>query len=151
MAKKEDLFDLIQKDHEKVRQVMKKIQKSRPGMSRESDLDRLKVELLPHMMLEEQMFYPIMIDESEQRELGFEAIEEHRVARNVLDDLEELEPSDEKWSARFKVFMELVEHHIEEEESDVFEAAREIIDSDRAMELGKQFQSQKRKILKSAA
>ncbi|MGE5293849.1 MAG: hemerythrin domain-containing protein, partial [Solirubrobacterales bacterium] len=78
------------------------------------------------------------------KEIAFEAIEEHRAAKMVLSDLHEAAVDDPRWAARCKVLKELVEHHIEEEESDVFEAARQVFDEERASMAAKRFKELKK-------
>jgi hemerythrin-like domain-containing protein len=139
-----DLFAMLKKDHDEVKKVLGALVGStgRATKSRQSGFQKLQELLIPHMVAEEEMFYPIIIQES-QAEKGYQAMEEHRAARAVLSDLKELDFGDDKWHARCQVLAELLEHHIEEEESDIFEAARDVIDDERSQKLAKQFQAKK--------
>lgn len=107
-------------------------------------MQSLTENLQPHMYAEEQYFYQILLDETDEKETAFEAIEEHRAAKMVLADLHEAALDDPRWAARCKVLKELVEHHIEEEESEVFKLARKVIDEDRAASVAKRFKEMKK-------
>jgi hemerythrin superfamily protein len=141
-----DIFDVITSDHEKVTKILEQMEQTtaRAGKRRETLLENLSTNLLPHMYAEEQYFYQILLDESSDQEVAFEALEEHRAAKAVLTDLEEASSDDPRWLARCKVLKELIEHHIEEEESTVFDLARSIMDEDRAVEAGKRFKELKK-------
>ncbi len=141
-----DIFDVLSTDHEKVRKILEQMEQSstRAGKRREALLDHLSENLLPHMYAEEQYFYQILLDETSDKEIVYQALEEHRAAKAVLMDLEDAPSDDPRWLARCKVLKELVEHHIEEEESTVFDLARDIMDQDRAAEVAKRFKALKK-------
>jgi hypothetical protein len=69
------------------------------------------------MYAEEQYFYQILLDETSEQEDLYSALEEHRAAKMVLSDLTEAAEDDPRWMARLKVLKEMIEHHVEEEES----------------------------------
>jgi hemerythrin superfamily protein len=141
-----DIFDVITTDHEKVKKILDQMQHTTPrgGKRREQLLHSLSESLLPHMYAEEQYFYQILLDETDEKELSFEAIEEHRAAKMVFADLQEAAPDDPRWAARCKVLKELIEHHIEEEESEVFEVAREVFEGERVASAAKRFKEMKK-------
>ncbi len=141
-----DIFDVLTADHEKVMKILEQIEQTsaRAGKRRETLLENLSANLLPHLYAEEHYFYQILLDESGNKEAVYEALEEHRAASMVLSDLSEAAVDDPRWAARAKVLKELVEHHIEEEESTVFDLAREIMDEDRATEAAKEFKALKK-------
>jgi hemerythrin-like domain-containing protein len=144
-----DVFDVITSDHEKVKKLFAQLEETteKTTKGRQELLEKLEGELLPHMHAEEQYFYQILLDESEESEEKkhiYEAIEEHRAARHVLADIHELSFEDPRWAARVQVLQELVEHHIEEEESEVFEIAHDVIDESRAQTAATRFQELKK-------
>ncbi len=141
-----DIFDVITSDHEKVKKILEQMQHttSKAGKRREQLLQSLTENLQPHMYAEEQYFYQVLLDETDDKETAFEAIEEHRAAKMVLSDLHEAAVDDPRWAARCKVLKELVEHHIEEEESEVFEVARKVFDEERASAAAKRFKEMKK-------
>ncbi len=141
-----DIFDVLTSDHEKVKKILEQMEQTstRAAKRRETLLDHLNENLLPHMYAEEQFFYQILLDESPDKEVAYEALEEHRAAKAVLMDLEDASSDDPRWSARLKVLKELVEHHIEEEETTVFDLARNLMDEDRATDVGRRFKELKK-------
>ena len=86
-----DIFDVITADHEKVKKILEQMQHttSKAGKRREQLLQSLTENLQPHMYAEEQYFYQVLLDETDEKETAFEAIEEHRAAKMVLADLHE--------------------------------------------------------------
>lgn len=141
-----DIFELLTSEHDKVKKILEQMTQTsaRAGKRRETLLDNLNMNLLPHMYAEEQYFYQILLDETSDQEIPYEAMEEHRAAKAVLMDLEDAPSDDPRWLARCKVLKELVEHHIEEEETTVFDAARSILDEERAAEVAKRFKEIKK-------
>jgi hemerythrin-like domain-containing protein len=141
-----DIFDVLTSDHEKVTKILEQMEQTSPraAKKRETLLDHLNENLLPHMYAEEQFFYQILLDESSDKEVAYEALEEHRAAKAVLMDLEEAPADDPRWSARLKVLKELIEHHIEEEETTVFDLARSLMDEERATDVGRRFKELKK-------
>lgn len=141
-----DIFDVISSDHEKVKKILEQMEQttSRAAKKRETLLEHLNKDLLPHMYAEEQFFYQILLDESSDKEVAYEALEEHRAAKAVLMDLEEAPADDPRWSARLKVLKELIEHHIEEEETTVFDVARSLMDEERATDAAHHFRELKK-------
>lgn len=147
-----DIFSEIKNDHRQVIDTLEKMLDTSSGSekTRPQLVSKLKGELLPHMEAEESVFYPLLIDEGDP-ELAMEAIEEHRAAKHVLSELESLSPVDAFWHARFAVLTELIDHHIDEEESDVFENASEFLDKTTSEQLGRQFVQSKQEYMKRAA
>jgi hemerythrin-like domain-containing protein len=141
-----DIFDVLTSDHEKVKKILEQMEQTSPRAAkrRETLLDHLNENLLPHMYAEEQFFYQILLDESSDKEVPYEALEEHRAAKAVLADLEQAPADDPRWLARAKVLKELVEHHIEEEETTVFDVARSLMDEDRATDIAHRFKELKK-------
>ena len=141
-----DIFDVLTSDHEKVGKILEQMEQTsaRAAKRRETLLENLTANLLPHMYAEEQYFYQILLDEGSDKEVAYSALEEHRAAKAVLTDLEEAPSDDPRWSARLKVLKELIEHHIEEEESTVFDVARSLMDEDRAVEVARRFKELKK-------
>jgi len=82
-------------------------------------------ELDIHTRIEEEIFYPEIKDASEQvKEIVAEGLQEHHVVDQLIEEMKALDPSDESWPAKLTVMMENVEHHAEEEESEMFPKVR---------------------------
>jgi iron-sulfur cluster repair protein YtfE (RIC family) len=138
-------FELLKKDHEKVSGILEKLDKTTENgvKTREELFKQLKTELDIHSQIEEQMLYPVLKEAKETEEITLEAIEEHNVVKQLLAELEELPKDDETWGAKLTVLKENVEHHVEEEEGEMFKDARKVLSSEQLEELGTQMQEAK--------
>ena len=87
----------------------------------------------------------------ETHDITLEAFEEHRLVKQLLGELEKMDKGDEQWTARFTVLKENIEHHVEEEETDMFPKAKKVLGDEKAEELGTRMEAAKNKELKAAA
>jgi hypothetical protein len=110
--------DLLKEDHTKVKDLFKKFEKAKEESEKEEIADEVDLELRVHSMIEEEILYPAMRDVDS--EIIAEAFEEHGVVEQLLNELATMELGDEQFDAKFKVMQENVEHHIEEEEGELF-------------------------------
>jgi hypothetical protein len=146
--KDQTIYDILHKEHETVQGILDKIDETDGGAARSKLLEQLKANLLPHMHAEEQVFYkPLRGGEDETRETALDATEEHRAARHVLQELERLSPDGELWKARFHVLKESIEHHVEEEEGEVFKTSKSEFSTEEAVEIGRQFLASKEEFI----
>jgi hemerythrin-like domain-containing protein len=145
-----EFISTLEKDHEEVQEILKKLQEtSKTAVKSKEDLFmKLKQELVPHMKGEEKHFYPLLMKKKEGKELGMEAIEEHHVAEMMLKELDSLPKDAENWNAKVKVFSEIVQHHIEEEEEEVFEKAEDLLNDDELNKIMSSFTKEKENIRK---
>ncbi|WP_312537780.1 hemerythrin domain-containing protein [Stutzerimonas nitrititolerans] len=136
-------IDMLIEDHERVKDLLMRLTESteRAVKTRTELLQKLEMEVTIHTELEEQILYPAYKEAGGKEELKMyhEAKEEHRAVDSlVLPDLKATDPSTVQFSGRVKVCKELLEHHIEEEESEMFPQARELFDEARLEEMGEQ-------------
>ncbi len=136
-------IDLLIEDHERVKDILTRLTESteRAVKTRADLLQKLEMEVTIHTQLEEQILYPAYKEAGDKEELKmyYEAKEEHRAVDSlVLPDLKVTDPGSVEFSGRAKVCKELLEHHIEEEESEMFPQARELFDAARLEEMGEQ-------------
>ena len=111
--------------------------------TREELFTQLKAELDLHASIEEEIFYPALEETEETRDIALEAYEEHRLVKQLLTELA-AEPKDtEEWTAKFTVLKENIEHHVEEEEGEMFKKARQALSKQEIEELGVQLQEAK--------
>ncbi len=137
-----DAFELLKEDHRKVSALFKEIESAADHAI--SDLfAQLKSELDLHANLEETIFYPALENSDQAREITLEAYEEHKVVKDLLAELDAALPPDEQWSAKLTVLKENVEHHVEEEEGELFKKARQALSDEEIEELGDQLDSAK--------
>lgn len=147
-------IDLLKADHEKVKGILSQLSEStdRALKKRVDLLDKLEMEITIHTQLEEQILYPAFKEAGgkEQDEMYYEAKEEHRTVDSlVLPDLKATDPSTPEFAGRVKVVKELLEHHIEEEETEMFPQAKKLLGKAKLEELGEQMQAMKASLKKS--
>lgn len=150
-------IELLKADHEKVRGLFEQLTNttSRAEKTRVQLLEKIRLELDVHTQIEEEIFYPAFREaakESDDKEMIFEALEEHRAAGElVLPDLLETEVASERFGGRAKVLMDLVEHHAEEEEKEMFKRARQLLDKEQLAQLGAEMAARKQELLQMGA
>jgi hypothetical protein len=135
-----DPFELLKKDHKKVSQLLNQLEKTdEQDSSRRDELfKQIKSELELHTQIEETIFYPALKQEEETKDITLEAYEEHKEVKTLLEDMSSLDSDDETWGAKCKLLKENVEHHVEEEEGEMFKKARKALDKDELEQLGDQ-------------
>ena len=145
-------FELLKKDHQTVSGIFKQLEETteRAVKTREELFGKLKQELDIHARIEETIFYPAIKEAEETHEITLEAIQEHNVVKQLLSELEQMSVDDENWTAKLKVLKENVEHHVEEEEGEMFRDARKVLSAEQVEELGARLESAKQE-QKSAA
>ncbi len=151
-AKKEStFFDLLKQDHDKVRDLFEQIEEDEDGENREELFAGLQSEIQEHLQLEEKFFYPVLEQSEAAREKALESYEEHNVAKTVLGDLVGLDKEDERWDAKLKVLQEIVSHHLQEEEKNIFKLAKKVLEPDQIKQITGQIRQQKSETEKKAA
>ena len=134
-----NIYAVLKSDHQFVRQLLETIEKTRGETARRSKLFRqLYHSLSLHSEAEEAVFYTPLRDHPKAHDLVLEGFEEHAVVRTLLVELRGLAVEDETWLPKFKVLKENVEHHMKEEEGQVFEKARQIFSQTEAEQMGEQ-------------
>lgn len=138
-------FALLKSDHEKVAGILDSIEGTteRALKTREELFTRLKQELDLHAQIEEEILYPALEEVEGTRELALEAYEEHRLVKQLLEELEAAPKDDEQWTAKFTVLKENIEHHVEEEEGEMFKKARRAMSEEEIEMLGERLQQAK--------
>jgi hemerythrin-like domain-containing protein len=144
-----DVFTLLKADHEKVSGIFAKLEETteRASKTREELFAQLKQELDVHAHIEETIFYPAIKQEAETREVTLEGFEEHHVIKTLLKELEGQSVETEQWTAKLKVLKENVEHHVEEEEGEMFKGAREVLSREQIEDLGARMEAEKKRQL----
>jgi hemerythrin-like domain-containing protein len=141
-----DAIALLKADHDKVKKLLTELDSTteRGVKTREELFARIKGELTVHETIEEEIFYPALKEHPKAKDLVLEAYEEHHVVDQVMAELEGLDVSDETWGAKATVMKENVEHHIDEEEQEMFAQARKVFDKSELEDLGARMEERKR-------
>lgn len=146
-------IELLKKDHRTVKSLFESFEKAKEkdeGTSKAELFASIKEELDVHARVEEEIFYPAFdgaAKEEDDKELVLEAGEEHKQVKTLLAELEELGPDDDTFDAKMKVLKDNVEHHVEEEEGEMFPHAQKQLGSERLEELGQQIAARKEQLL----
>lgn len=143
-----DAIALLKKDHETVRTLLGQLENA-TGARRQKLLTQIEKELKVHTTIEEEIFYPAYHQaarKKEDKKLFYEAVQEHHVVDMVMPEMNDGN-SPEELKARAKVLKDLVEHHAEEEETEMFPRARKVMDRDELRSLGEMLQRRKEDLM----
>jgi hemerythrin-like domain-containing protein len=143
-----DAIGLLKDDHEKMKSLLKELEEAAEQGSpkREQLFATVKEELTVHEAIEEEIFYPALKEHPKAKDLVLEAYEEHGVVDLVMAEIEGLSFDDERWSAKFTVMKENIEHHIEEEEKEMFKQARDVFEEAELEDLGARMTARKEEL-----
>ena len=132
--------DLLKKQHRQVEKLFKQCENAKQPRQRRELMDQIVQMLKMHTKIEEEIFYPAVreLGTSKAEEMIDEAFEEHHVVDLVLAELPKVDPEDERFEAKITVLSELVEHHVEEEEGEMFPMAETKLGAERIKQLGQQ-------------
>ena len=140
-----DALRLLTDDHDKMRKLLDELETTteRGVKTREELFSKIKGELTIHEIIEEEIFYPALKEHPKAKDIVLEGYEEHHVVDTVMAELEDLPVDDESWGAKAKVMKENVEHHMEEEEGEMFKQARTVFDRRELEMLGERMAARK--------
>jgi iron-sulfur cluster repair protein YtfE (RIC family) len=147
-----DAIKLLKDDHDKAKKMLEELDATteRAVKTREELFTRLKAELVVHEAIEEEIFYPALKQHAEAKDTVLEAYEEHNVVDMVMSEIEQTAFDDETWKAKFTVMKENLEHHIEEEEGEMFKQARDLLDKETLETLGERMRARKQELQQAA-
>lgn len=139
-----DAFQLLKADHRKVAQLFDQLE-SADGRAKLQVFEQIKTELELHTLIEETIFYPALEKPKETHDLTLEAYEEHDVVKKLLRELSGARSANDEWEAQAKVLRENVEHHVEEEENELFPKAEDALSEDDLDALGDRMAAEKQR------
>jgi hemerythrin superfamily protein len=148
-----DAIKFLKGEHATVKKLLSDLESTtaRGVQKRRQLLARIAAELKSHTTIEEEIFYPAFRNAGEKNDddkMFFEALEEHRAAGDlVLPDLLKTDAASEKFSGRAKVLKELVEHHADEEEKEMFPRAKKLLPKAELDELGARLEARKKELM----
>jgi hypothetical protein len=133
--------DLLKKQHREVKALFKKVEGTDNPRMRRQLMQEIARSLEGHTLIEEEIFYPAVrgLETQKAEEMILEAFEEHHVVKLVLGELPRVNPEDERFEAKMTVLSELVQHHVEEEEKEMFKLAQKL-GKDELTSLGEQME-----------
>ena len=133
-----DAISLLEADHVKVKRLLTDLEATTErGVKTRAELfSTIKGELTLHEIVEEEIFYPELKAHPKAKDIVLEGYQEHHVVDVLMGELESLDVSDETWGPKALVMKENIEHHIEEEEGEMFSKARQVFDRRELQDLG---------------
>ena len=135
------ILNLLKEDHAAVSDLLEEMAETtgRAAKKRQELFEQVKTALMAHSHAELEIFYRPLLEQGDDQDALLEAEVEHQVVERLLLDVEQTDPTDEKWLAKVTVLKELVEHHVKEEEGNIFKMARKTFDKEQLEEMGQRF------------
>jgi hemerythrin-like domain-containing protein len=137
-----DAFELLKADHRKVSKLFDQLE-SVEGNQKLDVFAQIKSELDLHAHIEETILYPALEKPEDTHEMTLEAYEEHKVVKTLLAELAPATSASDEWQAKAKVLRDNVDHHVEEEESELFEKAEDAFSDEEIEARGARMEAEK--------
>ena len=138
-----DVLQFLKNEHDEVKEVFNKLEEAK-GAEAARLWEQLSSMLSLHEELEETYFYSRLREASPTEDLVLESYQEHHVMDLLIGEIGSLKPSADEWQPKMKVLQENTEHHIEEEEGELFPKVRKIWDADMRTRVGEEMETVKR-------
>lgn len=139
------IYEAIKKDHEHHRSLLEAIVNTQgDSAEREKAWNEFYYDVKSHAAAEEETFYSRLMEKTEGQDDARHSVHEHQQLDDIMEDLNGMEMSSPGWLIRFKTLKEEYEHHMEEEENDIFSKAREVLTNDADGKIAGQFENRKR-------
>ncbi len=138
-----DALNFLKHQHREVEALFKKAASARDSAERSALFKQIDHDLRVHSAIEEEIFYPELrrrTDKSDERLEVAQAFEEHGLVKTTIEGIESADPGQEQYHAKLNVLQELVQHHVDEEESTMFKIAHRIFEKEELEELGNRLQ-----------
>lgn len=144
-----DVYQVLKEDHRTVEKLLAQLSETseRAIKTREQLFMKLKDALLAHAKAEEKIFYS-SINQEDVRELVTEAKSEHKQVEKMLKEMEKMDVSNPEWINKLQELKQSVEHHVKEEESEIFKQAHRLLSNDEADSMGEEVEQEEEKMLK---
>lgn len=136
-------LEILKQDHQKVKGLFQEVRKESDRGKQKELFDKINTELEIHIHIEETVFYPAIDEHEEFKDMVAEALEEHQEAKTLLEELEELGADNHDFGSKLQQLMEAVEHHVEEEEGEMFPKIQEVFEEDELEQLGRDLEMAK--------
>lgn len=139
-----DIYERLTEDHNKQRGLLGGVgETSGDSKERQRLFAALKKELEAHANAEEQVFYSVLLAEPDGQDKARHSVTEHKEMNDLIADLEDTDMSTGGWLTKFKDLRHKVEHHVDEEEEEVFARARKLLSDKEANDMVAEFDKRK--------
>ncbi len=137
-----DILNLLKKDHKVVSELFSAIDQTgtKAYKTKMELFEQIYNELLLHAKIEEAIFYPTIEKFQETKSTTMESYEEHMLVKQLLEEIKNVTPQDDVWQAKLTVLKELVEHHVREEEKELFPNVKKVLPLDELKLMGEKMQ-----------
>ncbi len=143
------IFEDLKKDHDLHRKLLKQIEAADEG-ERADLFEQFRVEVTAHAAAEEESLYATMLAKPDLRDEARHSVSEHKEIDDFFEEMAELDPATSEWKAKFDEMRHRYEHHIDEEEEEMFPEAAKDLDDAEVAKLAKVFEARKPKELELA-
>ncbi len=139
------IYERICKDHAHHRELLNRLaQTSGDSEDRRDAWDAFYYDVKAHAAAEEETFYSRLMAKSDGQDDARHSVSEHKEMDDIIEELQSIEFSSPAWLTRFKTLKHDYEHHMDEEEHDIFEKARQVFDKQQASSIGQEFSQRKK-------
>lgn len=137
-------IELLMQDHKEASGMMDQLEMADKGDRAAKDTFlQLKEALTLHTQMEEQIFYPALKNFEETRDMIPESFEEHQEVKDMLEEMSGINPGNDEFMDKLTELRDAIEHHVEEEENEMFPNAEKLLGQTRLQEMGRQMQQMK--------
>jgi hypothetical protein len=144
-----NILELLKADHEKVAELFAKVEATESFKQHQQLFGKIKTELEMHTHIEETILYPVLEEHEELKDLVLEAFEEHKQVKTLMREISALVEGSEKFDAKLKVMGENIEHHVGEEEKEMFPKVAWLLSQQKLEQMGEEMQRLKKSSGKS--
>ncbi len=145
-----DIFDRIKHDHDTLRALLERIEDPDKD-GRRAVFEEFQRELWAHGKVEEAVFYAALTKHKEAKAETMEGLNEHHMINGLAEELNAMPADSGAWNAKLQVLGELLRHHLDEEEEELFPEARDALENGRADELGRLYDERKKHAMAALA
>ena len=143
-----DIFELIKADHRKVEEIFSQMENSKSSKTLDQCFNQLYKELNLHAQAEELTFYPTIRNHEGTEQLLEEAEEEHTEVKVMLEQMKSMDSSTAEFKEKLSQLKDAVEHHVQEEEKEVFSQVRQFMSDEELKQLATEFEEVKNTLQK---
>jgi hemerythrin superfamily protein len=145
-----DALELLKKDHRKVAELFEQVKATEDEKKHRQLFEQIKGELETHAHIEETVMYPAFEKKEQLKDLVLEAYEEHKQIKTLLREITALSDGSERLDAKLKVMGENVEHHVDEEENEMFPKVKKLYDAEQLEQMGQELEAAKKQFGKAS-
>lgn len=142
--------ELLKTDHRKVQEFFDQVKATENEKQHKQLYKKIKTELETHTYIEEKVLYPALKKREQFKDMVLEALEEHLQVKTLIRNMDRLAEGNERFDAKLKVLIDNVEHHVEEEEEELFPKVESEFSETELEELGLQLEAAKKEFNKKS-